>query len=393
LQSPAVFAFSAESLRPTPESTNVNISQMRMSTHYFLRLLVAGAAALPLAWPVAAQSPIAADGSAVGATRFELQRGLIEIDEQRRRLEASLEPVDSVLRVLAHDSARIAGLTRSPVVDADLARVTALVRELRVAPESPGVASRFVDAVNAATRDFTAGESSLGGRLLSGSAAQDYLVRSPHAAIVPLDGDLPPRDTPLWEKIRQSDYGKRPLGPITFDDVAAYGAALSDAGFELYRIALLDAFAKRIADVRQTRDTGRAEVDRLRRKAAELAHAIGSVEDYAGRAQAHAVNVGLPVFAIVFITLLLTPRIYKSPELQQWIFTSGILLEITTLVLIIAGTLVLALAGRVNEAVIGTVLGGVLGYGVGRGASKRADVPNRSATTLAVPAAVNGRGV
>ena len=52
------------------------------------------------------------------------------------------------------------------------------------------------------------------------------------------------------------------------------------------------------------------------------------------------------MFAVVFITLLLAPRIYRSPELQQWIFTSGTLLEITTLVMIVAGLLVLALAGR-----------------------------------------------
>jgi hypothetical protein len=366
---------------------------MRMSTHYFVRLLVAVVAVMPVASRIAAQSPIVPDGSAVGLTRFELQRGLLEIDEQRRRLEASLAPVDSVLRVLAHDSSRIAVLTRSTAVDADLERVVAAMRELRVAPESPSVVTRFIDAVNAATRDFTAVESSLGGRLLSGSAAQDYLVRSPHAAIVPLVNDLPPRDTPLWEKIRQSDYGKLPLERITLDEVAAYRAALSDAGFELYRLALLDAFTKRIADVRQTHDTGRAEVDRLRRKAADLAHTIGSEEDSAGRAQAHAVNVGLPVFAVVFITLLLAPRVYRSPELQQWIFTSGILLEIATLVLIVAGTLVLALAGKVSEAVIGTVLGGMLGYGVGRGASKRADVPTGSAAPLPIPVAVNGHRV
>jgi hypothetical protein len=357
---------------------------------------------MPMASHVAAQSPIVPDGSAVGVTRFELQRGLLEIDEQRRRLEASLEPVDSVLRVLAHDSVRIVALTRSTTVDADLARVVALIREVRLAPETPNIATRFSDAVNAATHDFTAVEGTLGGRLLSSSMAQDYLARSPHAAIVPLTADLPPRDTPLWEKIRQSDYGRQPLTHVTFDDVAAFQAALSDAGFQIYKGALLEAFTKRMAEVRQGRDSERAEVQRLRRKATELAHTIGAEEDNAGRAQAHAVNVGLPVFAVVFITLLLAPRVYKSPELQQWIFTSGILLEITTLVLIVAGTLVLAVAGKINEAVIGTVLGGMLGYGVGRGASKRAeptsrftapiDMPLRSTAPLHVPVAGNGHG-
>ncbi len=369
----------------------MNQTTLRMRTLVFPRFLIAAVAVTSTASRVTAQSPIVPDGSAVGLTRFELQRGLVEVDEQRRRLEASLEPVDSVLRVLAHDSSRIVALARPATVDGDVARVAALMRELRFAPDSLNMAARFVDAVNAATRDFTNFENSLGGRVLSASAAQDYLVRTPRAAIVPLAGDLPPRDTPLWQKIRQSDFGKHPLERITANDVAAYRAAVSDSGFERYRAALLGAFVKRMADIRQSRDSTRAEVERLRGKAAELARFIDREEDSAGRAQAHAVNVGLPVFAVVFITLLLAPRIYRSPELQQWIFTSGTLLEITTLVLIVAGLLVLALGGRVNEAVIGTVLGGVLGYGVGRGASRRIEVPTPKAAPA--PAATTERGI
>jgi len=183
-------------------------------------------------------------------------------------------------------------------------------------------------------------------------------------------------------------FAKHPLARITFDDLAAYRAAVSDSGFQTYQTALLGAFVKRMADIRQTRDSARAEVQRLRRKATDLAHAIGSEDDTAVRMQAHAINVGLPVFAVVFITLLFAPRVYRSPELQQWIFTSGILLELTTLVMIVAGLLVLALAGKVNEAVSGTVLGGVLGYGVGRGASRRAEVPMQVPAAPVAPVAM-----
>ena len=368
----------------------MNHTTLRMRSVFLPRLLVVAAALLPVASRVAAQSAIAPDGSAVGITRFELQRGLLEIDEQRRRLETSLNPVDSVLRMLAHDSSRIAAMTRPETVDRSVARVAALMRQLRTTPDSLGVDARFVDAVGAATREFTAVESSLGGRLLLGSAAQDYLVRSPNSAVVPIDADLPPRNTALWDKIRQSDFAKHPLARITFDDLAAYRAAVSDSGFQTYQTALLGAFVKRMADIRQTRDSARAEVQRLRRKATDLAHAIGSEDDTAVRMQAHAINVGLPVFAVVFITLLFAPRVYRSPELQQWIFTSGILLELTTLVMIVAGLLVLALAGKVNEAVSGTVLGGVLGYGVGRGASRRAEVPMQvaAAPVAAAPVAM-----
>jgi hypothetical protein len=346
----------------------------------------------------AAQSSTAADGSAVGVTRFEMQRGLLEIDEQRRRLETSLEPLDSVLRVLSHDSTRIAGFTRPAVVDHGVERVVALMHQLRTAPDSGELVMRFVDAVTSTTRDFTEGESSLGSRMLAAPAAQDYLARSPHAAVVPLDSTLPPRDTPLWDKIRASDYGKRALPRVTFADLASFREAVSDSGFQRYRDALLAAFTKRIAEVRQTRDAERAEIQRLRRKAADMAHAIGSQDENAGLAEAHAVNVGLPVFAVVFITLLLAPRVYRNPELQQWIFTSGIMLEITTLVTIVAGMLVLALAGKINEAVIGTMLGGVLGYGVGRGTSKRVDLmmpaaPVARAGQPALPIVANGQRV
>lgn len=355
-----------------------------MSISSVLRLVVGFASAVALTDRVAAQLPTVPDGSAVGVTRFELQRGLLEIDEQRRRLETSLEPVDSVLRVLEHDSTRIVALERRPIVDQDVARVAALLRAIRLAPDSLALVMKFVDAVGVATRDFTAGESSLGGRLMAGPAAQDHLVRSPHAAIIPIETDLPPRDSPIWEKIRHSDYGKQPMPSISFEDLRAFRTALSDSGFQVYRAALLTVYTKRMNEIRETRQAGRSEIQRLRSKATELAHAIGAEDDSARNAQAHAINVGLPVFAVVFITLLLAPRVYKSPELQQWIFTSGILLEIATLVLIVAGILVLALAGKVSEAVIGTVLGGVLGYGVGRGTPKR--VPVEVPTAAASPA-------
>jgi len=106
------------------------------------------------------------------------------------------------------------------------------------------------------------------------------------------------------------------------------------------------------------------------------------------------------VFAIVFLTLLLAPRIYRSTEIQRWIFTSGIFLEITTLVMVIAGMLVLALAGKITEVMIGTVFGGMLGYAVGRTTSKRFDmsapvpVPAPvplSVSTMTLPVVTGGR--
>ncbi|MEP6494937.1 MAG: hypothetical protein ABJF01_19780 [bacterium] len=338
--------------------------------------LAALAVATVISRAVFAQASVSPDGSAVGLTKFELQRGLLEIDEQRRRLEASLEPVDSVLRVLASDTLRIVGLKRSPLVNQEVARVASFARQLRAMPGSPELIAQLIEAVAATTRDFSVGDNAFGTRVLSPSAAQDFLARAPNAGVVAVDNaQLPPYNTPLWDKIRQSDYGKRPLARITFDDVVGFRSAVSDTGFQVYRATLQQAFGRRVGDIRQTKESTRAEIQRLRRRATELAHSIGSQDEGTGRVEAHVINVGLPTFAVVLIALLLVPRAYKSPELQEWIFTSGLLLEFTTLVLIVAAILILALAGKINEAIIGTVLGGVLGYGLGRGMGRRADPP------------------
>lgn len=339
---------------------------MRASLPFRLAL-TALVAAMPIGRGAHAQIPTVADGSAVGLTRFELQRGLLEIDEQRRRLEVALEPVDSVLRLLAIDTARITALRRPATVDQGVTRVASLARQVRLSPDSPELAARLVDAVMSATREFSAAGDVLLTRVLPGSAGQDALARAPNAGVVALSNDLPPYNTPLWDKIRRSDYGKQPLGPVTIDDVAGFRAAVSDTGFQVYRASLLGAFERRMNDIRQGRDAARADIDRLRRRAGDLAREIGTEDQNAGRAEAHAINVGLPALAVILVALLLVPRVYRSPELQQWFFTSGLVLELATLALIIVAVSILALAGRINEAVIGTVLGGVLGYGLGRG--------------------------
>lgn len=332
-------------------------------------------AALPHA--ARAQAPVAADGSAVGITRFEMQRGLLEIDEQRRRLELSLDPVDSVLRVLAADSIEIASLQRSRTVDQDAALVTSIARQLRMYPADTNLTARFIEAVTTTARDFALADTALGNRVLPRSAAQDLLARSPNAAVIAINDALPPYNTPLWDKVRASDFGRRQLPRVTLADVNGFVAAVSDTSFAAHRAELISATTNRMAEIRQTRDSTRAEIQRLRRRAADLAHLIGS-QDEVQHPDGRVIMIGIPTFAIILLALLLVPRAYRSLELQQWLFQSGVLLEFTTLVLIVAGILLLALAGRISEAVIGTVMGSVLGYGVGRGVGRRAEVPARA---------------
>ena len=67
---------------------------------------------------------------------LEIQRTLLEVDEQRRRLETSLEPVDSVLCLLAHDSSRIvASRDRRRSMETSCASLCSYAK-LRVAPDS-----------------------------------------------------------------------------------------------------------------------------------------------------------------------------------------------------------------------------------------------------------------
>ena len=187
--------------------------------------------------------------------------------------------------------------------------------------------------------------------------AQDYLVRSPHAAIVPIAGNLPPRDSPLWEKIRQSDYGRHPLAGITSSDVAAHRAAVSDSGFEAYRAALLGAFVN--TNGRHSPDSG---LNSNRGPAApgaergDLAQALSAEDDSAGRAPvARRQRRTARVRGHVHHTAT-APRILSKPRsCSGGSSTIGDHVEMTTSRVIVAGLLVLALGGRANEAVVGTV--------------------------------------
>ncbi|HWH50403.1 MAG TPA: hypothetical protein VN651_02595, partial [Gemmatimonadaceae bacterium] len=322
-----------------------------------------------------AQVPVQADGSAVPLSRFEMQRALLEVDEQRRRLEMSLDPVDSVLRVLAADTLRIRALKRSPLVDQDVAGAVSASNQLAQLPGAPELTRRLVDAVVAASRDFSVPDNTLSGRVMLAPAAQDYLARNPNAGVVPVADELPPYDTPLWDKIRQSDYGRERMARPTTADMAGFAAAVSDSGFDAYKQTLVAAFARRIGDIRRTRDAGRADVGRLRRRAADLARAIGEQETNAQTIDARLVEIGVPVFGIVLLALLFMPRLYPSEEMQRWMFTSGLMVELATVVMITAATLLLALANRIHAEVVGTLLGGLTGYTIGRSVQRRPEIP------------------
>jgi hypothetical protein len=334
----------------------------------FVSLL--GAVATLIARSAVAQSP-GGDSIVVGNTRYEMERALLEIDERRRHLESALDPVDSVLRMMALDTARISGLRRSRQVDQDMDRVWNSAAQLG-GGEGSDLSRSFAEVVMTAARDFAIADGSLKTRVVVAGASNSSIDRSPTAAAVLVNGPLPPYDTPLWDKVRLSDFGRTRVPRVTTADVSHFQAAVSDSAFQVYKQALIGAFVHRMDDIRQSRDSSRAEVQRLRRRAMALAHDIGAQEANGTQFDARLVYFGLPAFAAVLIVLFLTPLMYKRPEVQHWLLTSGMLLEMSTIVIVTAAVILLALAGRIHAEVVGALLGALSGYMLGRAGSRRA---------------------
>jgi hypothetical protein len=335
----------------------------------FLSLL-AGVATL-VARPVAAQSSVAVESLAVGNTRYEMERALLEIDERRRRLELALDPVDSVLRLLAADTSRIAGLRRSRQVDQDMDRVWNAAAQLGQT-DGADLSRAFADVVMAAARDFGATDGVLKARVVIAGLPSSSADRPASPATVLVNGPLPPYDTPLWDKVRLSDFGRMRVPRVTTADVSRFQAAVSDSGFQLYKQSLIGAFGRRMEEIRGSRDSSRAEVQRLRQRAMALAHEIGTQEVNGTQFDSRLVYFGLPAFAAVLIILFLMPLLYRRPEVQHWLLTSGMLLELATIVIVTATVLLLALAGRIHAEVVGALLGALSGYMLGRAGSRRA---------------------
>ena len=347
------------------------------------RLLSLIGALATLAVPVrAAVAQSATDSLVVGSTRYEMERALLEIDERRRRLETALDPVDSALRFLALDTARIAAFRRSRQVDQDIDRVWNAAAQL--GQSDGGEASRaFADVVMAAARDFAMTEGVLKTRVMIAGASNATSERAPTPGTVVLSASTPPFDTPLWEKVRLSDFGRTRVPRVTTADVSRFQAAVSDTAFQAYKQALTAAFVRRMAELRGSRDSSRAEVQRLRQRAMALAHDIGTQDANGMQFDSRLVYFGLPAFAAVLIILFLMPLLYKRPEVQHWLLTSGMLLELATIVIVTAAVLLLALAGRIHAEVVGALLGALSGYMLGRAGSRRA--------THAPPAAAPAR--
>lgn len=297
-----------------------------------------------------------------GISRFELQRMLAELDDRRRRLRLSIDPADSVLRLLAADTLRLTTTSRPTAVEDDSTRVHDLFVQSRQLPASRELRSQLIAAVDATVNDFTSIEANLTSRITKPNIAREFLERTPFAAVVPVAQARPLESTRLYQALRLGGLGER-LPRVYLTE---FEAALSDSAFQSYRTDLLGAFNARAIDIGILTKADRNEMTRVQEDAAELTRAIGQREDDQAKLDTRIVTIAIPAVVLALIGMFLAPLLYKSDETRRSIITSGLLVELMTVFLLTAAVIILGIDGRIQAELIGTLLGGVSGYVLGR---------------------------
>jgi hypothetical protein len=310
----------------------------------------------------AAQPPVAGSRlNVASSSRFELQRLLNDLDERRRRLRSAIEPADSVLRLLSADTARLVEATRPPEIVPDSVRVRRLFLALRQNPASQELRTQLADAIETTADNFVSIEQSLKARVTNPDNARDFTERSLYAAVVPFARVSPPSNTMLAFVASRPDTLVIPRVQLT-----DFYAAISDSTFNDYKARLLEAYAIRMGDVRLLTKTDRDEVANIQQDAAQVARELGQRDDYQAKLDTRVLTIGVPIVAIAVVLMLLAPLLYKSEDLRRAIISSGLLVEMTTVFLLVAAVVILGIDGRIEAGVIGTVLGGLSGYVLGR---------------------------
>jgi hypothetical protein len=298
-----------------------------------------------------------------GLSRFELQRTLADLDERRRRVRLLLDPADSVLRLLAADTLRLAAAARPVSIEQDSETVRLLFLQLRQNPTARDLRKQLIAATEATANDFTAVEAGLTSRVVKPQIARDFLERTPYAAVVPVSQARPLENTRLYQALRDdAAAGER----LPRAELTEFEAALSDSAFQSYKADLQNAFAARANDIRILTKADRDEARRLQDDAAEVSRAIGQREDDQAKLDMRIVTIGLPAIALALIGLFLAPLLYKTDDMRRSLVTSGMLVELITVFLLTTAVIILGISGRIQAEVIGTLLGGVSGYVLGR---------------------------
>ena len=326
------------------------------------------AAALPEAAQVQVQAPTTSTAppgqlNTAGMSRLELQRMLSDFDLRLKRLRLLVEPADSVLRLFSADMQRIATTSRPTAIRQDSETVRRLFLRYRDDPTRERL-RQLNAAVEATTSDFSAPQT-LNAKLRTRASAREYLERSAYAAVVPVTEESPLESSSLWQKLHPGDT-RASATPLDRSDLTSFLEALTDSSYSAHKATILLAYAARVGEIQQLIKLDRDELQSVADSATELTRDIGVREDAQSKLDSRLINIGMPALAAALIALLLVPRLYKSPDLQRAIFSSGLMLELMMVFLLSGTTIILGLDGRIPAEVIGTLLGGLSGYLLGR---------------------------
>jgi hypothetical protein len=77
------------------------------------------------------------------------------------------------------------------------------------------------------------------------------------------------------------------------------------------------------------------------------------------------IKAGLPAIALLLLFLFVVTRTFPE-RVQELIMDGRLLLDLSTVVLLVAAILVLGLAERIDSEVLGTLIGGISGYVLSR---------------------------
>ena len=145
---------------------------------------------------------------------------------------------------------------------------------------------------------------------------------------------------------------------------------LSTEAFDKCKSGVLNVLDSALQSATSQRDTLTKQQADLQRQADEIAAKISK-----GRLEINqlAIELGLPLFCGTVLLMLSIPIVIQSfsqaagsSEQVRAIFSSGILVEIITVLLLTMSILILGLANRIEGPVLGTLLGGISGYVLNR---------------------------
>ncbi len=145
---------------------------------------------------------------------------------------------------------------------------------------------------------------------------------------------------------------------------------LSPDSFSKYKTAFLSLLHSDLDLVNQSKDKLSKDEADLQRQSDEIATKLAK-----GKLEINqlAIELGLPLFCGTVLLMLSIPIIVQtfsraagSGEQVRAIFSSGILVEIITVLLLTMSILILGLANRIEGPVLGTLLGGISGYVLNR---------------------------